>query len=73
MHGIQESVFDVLDGIFYKAFTSSTVALFFRKPQSALNGGVCLNEEGLIRIPDLLTTETTTSPFICSLRNQAFY
>lgn len=51
MHGIQESVFDVLDGIFYKAFTSSTVALFFRKPQSALNGGVCLNEEGLIRIP----------------------
>lgn len=50
MHGIQESVFDVLDGIFYKAFTISTVALFFRKPQSALNGGVCLNEEGLIRI-----------------------
>lgn len=45
MHCIEQSVFDVLYGIFYKAFMSSTVALVSRKPESAWTAAVGLNEE----------------------------
>lgn len=61
VHSIK-SVFNVPYWIFYKAFSCSTVALFFRKLQSALNGGVSPNEDTwLKRAWSLFTLHLLTS------------
>lgn len=56
-----QAVLDILNGIFWKAFTSSKVALFSRKPENAWTAAVSLNEgPGQQRKPDLHTTKPIT-------------
>lgn len=56
-----QSILDILNGIIWKAFTSSKVALFSRKPENAWTAAVSSNEgPGQRRMPDLHTIKPIT-------------